>query len=221
MVCVWEPNGVSFPFHSIRTVKVIKMNEQLERRYSNALERALELVTVPNDYTLVAVQGQKQNSADVWVFRFEKVSGENNGLGGEHFSFVVEKNHYKLLGFTWMDQKQTKGELPSKEETIAIAKAFLDKAEPGLFGKLQNLWIDRHDEVITLRDSETMVNRAVTVSGMKYKCYLKEKDDYAWVIVGPGGNVITFEQGIVWNNGRVTEKWLHDSWLKPIGRSPQ
>lgn len=31
---------------------------------------------------------------------------------------------------------------------------------------------------------------------------------------GPGGDVITFEQGIIWDNGRMTDKWLHDSWVK-------
>ncbi|MGC5327723.1 YcdB/YcdC domain-containing protein [Brevibacillus sp. SYSU BS000544] len=193
------------------------MNKPLDQKYSNALEWVFELLTVPDEYTLVTVQSQKQNRTDVWVFRFEKRSGENNGLGGEHFSVVVEKNNYNLLGFTWMDQRLTEGKLPSKEETTAIARAFLEKVEPGMFEKLQNLWIDRHDEVISLTGTGNIDKRTVTVSGMKYKCYLNEKDDYAWVIVGPGGRVITFEQGIVWNNGRVTEKWLHDSWLKPMG----
>lgn len=25
--------------------------------------------------------------------------------------------------------------------------------------------------------------------------------------------IMTFEQGIKWEGGRITEKWLHDSWL--------
>lgn len=185
-----------------------------EQEYSRALEHVLEFLSVPEGYVLKNVQRQKQNEEDIWIFRYEKSSGKNNGLGGEHFSFAVEKINNKVLGFTLMDQNLSAGELPSKEETKAIAKAFLDNVEPGMFEKLENLWIDRHDEIITLKDEKNNESVNITISGMKYKCYLKEKDNYAWVIVGSGGKVITFEQGIIWDSGRVTEKWLHDSWLK-------
>lgn len=53
---------------------------------------------------------------------------------------------------------------------------------------------------------------------MKYKCFNRDEDNYTWIIVGPCGQVIAFEQGIIWNNGRVTEKWLHDSWVNNIGQ---
>ncbi|WP_051775418.1 hypothetical protein [Paenibacillus tyrfis] len=175
---------------------------------------------IPEGYVLRSKHNQKQNHRDVQVFRYEKAFGENNGLGGEHYSYVVDNSDDKLIGFTWMDQSLCTGVLPSKEETASAAKAFLDKVEPGLFETLQNLWIDKHDEMIAVKD-DTGRSRTITVSGMKYKCYLKEQDDYAWVIVGPGGKIITFEQGILWNNGRVTEKWLHDSWLKNICPSGQ
>jgi len=48
---------------------------------------------------------------------------------------------------------------------------------------------------------------------MKYKCYVPENDSWTWVIVGPDGNIMAFEQDIKWKGGRITEKWLHDSWL--------
>lgn len=176
------------------------------------LDTVLEKLSIPEGYELRNALMVKQNSNDVYVFRYEKSSGENNGLGGEHFSFVVDKNSHKIFGFTWMDQSFSTGELPSKEETRDAAKAFLDKVEPGLFEKLDNLWIDKHDETITVKNGKS--SKTVTVSGMKYKCYLRDQDEYAWVIVGPGGMIITFEQGIIWDNGRVTEKWLHDEWLK-------
>ncbi|WP_157696808.1 hypothetical protein [Brevibacillus formosus] len=82
-----------------------------------------------------------------------------------------------------------------------------------MFDKLKNLWIDKPDEKITVRNS-TGKNNKITVTGMKYKCYLKDKEDYTWVISGTGGRIIAFEQGIKWNNERLTEKWLHDSWLR-------
>lgn len=173
--------------------------------------RALQPLTIPDGYVLKNIQSQTQNGEDVQWFRYEKASGENNGVGGEHFSFVVTKNSNILLGFTWMDKSLVEGELPTKEATKEVAKEFLDTVEPGLFAKLDNLWIDKHDESITIKNDAEQEN--VTISGMKYKCYLKENDDYAWVIVGRNGKVITFEQGIKWINGRVTEKWLHDSWI--------
>lgn len=182
-----------------------------ESEYSEALEAALLRLQVPPGYQLKRAQSQKQNRDDVWVFRYEKASGENNGLSGEHFSFTVEKKTYKILGATRMDQSLAAGPLPSKEETRAIAKTFLDKVEPGLCAKLKNLWIDEHDETIIVKNGDKQETQ--TISGMKYKCYLDDEGNYAWVIVGPNGQVIAFEQGIIWDNGRVTEKWLHDSWL--------
>jgi hypothetical protein len=185
-----------------------------EHEYNDVLEQVLELLSVPEGYNLKSVQSQKQNGVDVFVFRYEKSSGENNGLGGEHFSFVVEKDNNKILGFTWMDKSLSKDELPTKEETKVFAKEFLDKIEPGMFEKLKNLWIDKHDEIITLNDERNSECVSNTISGMKYKCYLEDEDNYTWIIVGSKCNIITFEQEIIWNNGRVTEKWLHDSWLK-------
>jgi hypothetical protein len=202
-------NNVSGLILDLNQVK----NQQQQPEYSKSLEKALKQLQVPEGYALKKVQSQKQNNDDVWIFRYEKESGENNGLGGEHFSFVVNKKNDKILGFTWMDQSLSTGGLPSKEETEAVAKAFLDTVEPGLFERLKNLWIDKHDETFSVADIKNQ-NHNITVSGMKYKCYLKEQDNYAWVIVAPGGKIITFEQEIIWNNGRVTEKWLHDSRIK-------
>ncbi|MDU5949932.1 MAG: hypothetical protein E6Z15_23100, partial [Paenibacillus macerans] len=137
-------------------------------------------VTIPDGYVLKTVQGQKQNAEDVWWFRYEKASGANHGPGGEHFSFVITKSSNKLLGVTWMDKTLAEGELPTKEAAKASAQQFLGMLEPGLFAKLDNLWIDKHDE-------STLVKN---------------------------GKAITFEQEIKWVNGRVTEKWLHDSWVR-------
>jgi hypothetical protein len=182
-----------------------------EQDYQPALDAALKFLAIPEGYELKDVRNGKQNEADVWVFRYEKANGENNGLGGEHYSFTVDNESHKILGFTWMDQRFASGQkLPSEKRTEEIAKSFLDWVEPGLINKLENLWIKPHDEVIKV------VSEEVTITGMKYKCYLKDQDTYAWVIVGPNEKIITFEQGIKWEGGRVTEKWLHDSWL--VGR---
>ncbi|WMJ77107.1 MULTISPECIES: hypothetical protein [unclassified Sedimentibacter] len=162
---------------------------------------------MPENYTLTQVREGVQDGENVFVFRYTK--SDNTELLGEHFSFTVMEKNNRLLGVTWMDKQFEKGtKLPSKEETTKIAKEYLAKVEPDLWGKLKNLWIDLHDETIIVD------GKNVIVTGMKYKCFIPTEDTYAWVIVGLDGKVITFERGIVWQGGRVSEKWLHDAWLK-------
>lgn len=176
--------------------------------YQPALETALKLLTIPEKYELKNVRNEKQNATDVWIFRYEKSNGENNGLGGEHYSFTVDKENNKLLGFSWMDQQFARGqELPSKKRTEQISRHFYDRLQSGLADKLENLWIEPHNEMIKIGSKE------VIITGMKYKCYKRDEDTYTWVIVGPNDNIIAFEQEIRWDSGRVTEKWLDDRWL--------
>lgn len=179
-----------------------------EETYQSALNEALETISVPKGYEFKDVLNGKQNEANVWVFRYEKSSGENNELGGEHYSFTVDQDSHKVLGITWMDQRFTSGQqLPSEKQTEEVVKSFLNQTQPGLFDLLENHWIRPHDEVITVNGGK------MTVTGMKYKCYLPDEDTWAWIIVGPDEKIITFEQEIKWEGGRVTEKWLHDNWL--------
>lgn len=49
-------------------------------------------------------------------------------------------------------------------------KVFLNQIQSGLFDQLENYWIRPHDEEISVK------NKALTVTGMKYKCYLQEND---------------------------------------------
>lgn len=185
---------------------------KLENTYQNALNQVLKTISIPEGYAFKNVESREQNDHHVWIFRYEKSNKENNGLGGEHYSFTIDKDSYEILGITWMDQNFTSGkQLPSKERTEEIVKSFLNSVQPGLFERLDNHWIRPHDEVISIN------GRKVTITGMKYKCYLPEDDTWAWVIVAPNEDIITFEQGIKWEKGRVTEKWLHDNWLLENG----
>jgi hypothetical protein len=55
---------------------------------------------------------------------------------------------------------------------------------------------------------------------MKVKCRNTADGRWFWVIVGPGGQVITFERDVVWHTSlgmRCTEMWLHDLWLMHRG----
>lgn len=194
-------------------VKSMRQNQHndKEETYQEALNEVLQTISVPEGYEFNAIRSGKQNEANVWVFRYEKSSGENNDLGGEHYSFTIDQDSYKILGITWMDQRFSSGQqLPTEKRIEELVKSFLNQTQSGLFDSLENHWIRPHDEVISVNGGK------MTVTGMKYKCYLPAEDTWAWVIVGPDERIITFEQGIKWEGGRVTEKWLHDNWLEKV-----
>lgn len=166
-------------------------------------------VEIPNEYHFHTVSKVKPNDVEAYLFRYQK--DENKGFNGEHFSFLVSKAEKKILGFTNMNKKYNDLNMLSRKETEKIAKNFLIKIDKSLADDLENLWIERHDEQIFVDGG-----KATTIAGMKYKCYRESKDDYAWVIVGFDGSIVTFERDIKWNmqeHRRITEKWLHDSWV--------
>jgi|GEM_PF-432589 len=172
------------------------------------LDEFKKFVEVPKDHLFHSVSKVKADNVSAYLFRFEKQ--ENKGLGGEYFSFLISKDK-QILGFSNMDKKYSDTKMLSKAETEKIAKEFLLKIDKSLVNDLKNLWIERHDEEILVNGQKTVL------AGMKYKCYRSSQKDYAWVIVGFDGSVMTFERNIKWNTiaqKRITEKWFHDSWLK-------
>ncbi|MGS2779858.1 hypothetical protein ACVBAX_21175 [Robertmurraya sp. GLU-23] len=82
----------------------------LEEYQQEALNHALTKLTIPEGYEGKSVRSVKQDKVDVWVFRYEKANGENNGLGGEQYSFTVTQDKYKVVGVMWMDQRFEKGQ---------------------------------------------------------------------------------------------------------------
>jgi len=176
---------------------------------TDALEAATDLVTVPSAYTLVDARRVTRDERPVWVFRHERADGRSTGLGGEHVSVVVDAETARLLGVTRMEARFAEGALPDQATAQAVAEAFLAEAAPDLHGTLDVLWIEPHDETITADGDEAVV------TGMKVKCR-DPSGTYAWVIVGPEAEIITFERDVVWNSDmsrRETEQWLHDDWL--------
>lgn len=178
-----------------------------EERIKSYLETFKKAVPIPENYFMHSVNKVKVDDTQAYLFRFEKL--ENKGLGGEYFSFIISENK-EILGFTQMDKKYAYTKMLSKSDTEKIAQEFLVKMDKSLAQGLKNLWIERHEEKITVNGQEAIL------AGMKYKCYRASKNDYTWVIVGFDGSVLTFERNIKWNNDlhtRITEKWLHDSYL--------
>ncbi len=138
-------------------------------------------------------------------------------LGGEHFSTVIAPDG-RLKGFARMDLDLVGGDLPTREETQAIAMDFLREAAPDLLPVLDIGWIEPHDE--PLRAARNGRTENLTLTGMKVKMRNTADERWMWVIVGADRKVMVFERDIVWISfprHRGTEKWLHDSWLAEKG----
>ncbi len=189
----------------------------------NALETALQLIYIPVGYTLIKVDYlEQQDATPVWLFRYEKAyTSSNNGLDGEHCSFVVDALNHQLKSITYMIAERSNGELPDSDNAYRVAMSFLDKVAPDLKQTLKILSIKQHDEIIIITTSQG--EEIVTISGIKVKFLQKDSKAYTWVIVGSNGRVITFERDITWDkviNHRVTEKWLHSgvAWERTSDR---
>ncbi|GAB5565206.1 MAG: hypothetical protein Wins2KO_22690 [Winogradskyella sp.] len=168
-------------------------------------------VIIPNEFHFHSVQKVQIDSILAYLFRYQK--NDNDELRGQHFSFIVSENEKKILGFTNMDIKYSNCKMISKAETEIIARDFLLKMDAKLFESLENLWIAPHNEELILNNDKT------AICGMKYKCFSSSNNDYAWVIVGFNGEIITYERDIKWNSEekkRITHKWLHDNWVNSI-----
>ncbi len=165
---------------------------------------------VPAGYGLSNARQVTQDGQPYWLVRFERINGQNTGLGGEHFSMVVDAAQSRLMGLTWLDQSQTATRLPSNKIAHTFAQEFLQTYAPDLYTQVELLWIAQHDEIIQV------ANQALRVSGTKVK--MRQTDGrYTWVILNNNEQVMTFERDIVWNfdmSKRTTEKWLHDYWIK-------
>ncbi|RWI50306.1 MAG: hypothetical protein EOR16_30895 [Mesorhizobium sp.] len=147
------------------------------------------------------------------LVRFVRADGRNAGLGGEHFSALVDSSG-TLRGFTRMDLALHGGPLPDEQEARTIAMRFLSAHAPDLLPNLQISFIAPHHEPIVAE------NGTVTVTGMKVKMRNVADGRWAWVIVGSDLGVMVFERDIVWANlegRRTTELWLHDRWLAQNG----
>lgn len=167
------------------------------------------IIAFPDGYEQVSERFATQDGRAVCITRHERTNGHNRGLGGEHFTVVMDVQMGQIKGVTWMNGSFADMPLPSREAAQQVAETFLANVAPDLAGSLTILWIEPHDETVMV-DGAT-----ITVTGMKVKCR-QPSGTYAWVIVGSEGRVMTFERDIVWNTDmsrRTTEKWLHDSWL--------
>lgn len=174
---------------------------------------------MPDGYREVARRAVTVDRQEAELVRYERVDRRNAALGGEHFSTVIGDDG-RLKGFARIDLDLVGGQLPSREETQAIAMDFLRGAAPDLLPGMKISWIEPHDEPLRVsRDGRT---EDLTLTGMKVKMRNSADGLWMWVIVGADRKVMVFERDINWitfPGRRGTEKWLHDSWLVENGHS--
>ncbi len=198
---------------AIMTTTNLSCQEVSTQEAKPYLEAFQKFIEIPEVYTFHSVKKVNIDKVSAYLFRYEK--DENNGLNGEHFSFLVSEKDKMILGFINMDKKYADTNLPSKEETEKKSRDFLQKIDPELNKGLENQWIARHDDEINVNGKKT------TLAVMKYKCYRPSVDDYAWVYVGFDGSIQAFERNSKWDMSkkqRFAEQWLHDSWRIANGK---
>lgn len=174
---------------------------------------------MPTGYREVDRRAVSVDGEGAELVRYERRDGRNTAFGGEHFSTVIAENG-RLKGFARIDLDLVGGELPSREETQAIAMDFLRDAAPDLLPGMKISWIEPHDE--PLRVTRNGRTEDLTLTGMKVKMHNSADGLWMWVIVGADRKVMVFERDINWitfPGRRGTEKWLHDSWLVEKGHA--
>ncbi|WP_059012134.1 hypothetical protein [Streptomyces specialis] len=162
------------------------------------------------------IRREEHDGRPVTVVRFLKEARPGEGV---HLTVVLDDDGV-LLGYTRLDPEDPSlaGPLPAEHEAREAAFAFVTAFDPAYAAGLTVQWIARHDEHVAGPDGPAVV------SGVKVKT--RHRDGlYAWVVIGPGGTVLTYERDIRWDavaGRRGTQMWLHDVWIAAReGRGPQ
>lgn len=119
--------------------------------------------------------------------RYERTDGRNAALGGEHFSIVIAADG-RLKGFARIDGALVGGQLPTREETQAIAMDFLRDAAPDLLPVLKISWIEPHDEPLRVARNGRAEDLTLTVMKVKMRKYGRWSLDVGHGRGGPQGH---------------------------------
>lgn len=162
----------------------------------------------PKGWAPVRIRRDLHDTYRVTIVRFQP---DGYRLGGPQLSVVLD-NDNTLLGYTRLTvpDSDRRGELPTTPIARQAAFDFIGRVDAGYAMGLREQWIDRHDEYITAADGTTHV-----VEGVKVKLR-HSSGRYAWVVLGHGNRVITYEREITWDSEagrRSTRMWLHDRWI--------
>jgi hypothetical protein len=185
---------------------------------TNIVDEIINTVAIPAGFQESLVRNVEHDGDPIYWARFSKY-GKVDEFGGEHFSVTYDAKNKLLKGYMHLDQRFDTDELPSEEEAKEIALNFIEKHAPDMIGNIEVRWIrplrkipenPPHDQGFALKSGHI-------ITGVRVKLWNIAKQKFAWVIVGKGGEVISFERDISWDfekKFRITERWLHDSWLE-------
>ncbi|MDT3398058.1 hypothetical protein RKE29_15645 [Streptomyces sp. B1866] len=183
-------------------------------------ERALSEAGLPTreGWRPVRVRRERHDGRPVTVVRYQDVPSDAPGEGGPHLTVVVDDTGL-LLGYTRLDPEEAAaGPQATEDEAREAAFAFLAAFAPRYATRLTVQWVAPHHERVAVPGGTAVI------TGTKVKTR-HAAGLYAWVVVGPGGTVLTYERDIRWDSAqgrRGTEMWLHDAWIAAReGTGPQ
>lgn len=190
------------------------------------LMRALKLIEgylcIPDGYALACQRKVIQDARPLLLLRHERSDGRNTGLGGEHFSVLINLEEERLDGVHHMDRRYSNA-VPEEQVALQRAREFLAAAAPDLAKRAEERWVKPlrkepleppHDSGFAFVECETGGSR--TAIGVRVKMFDATTGTWAWVVVGHDGGIVSFERDISWDSQRkrrMTEQWLHDPWV--------
>lgn len=229
------PNYELWGINGSTAIQKVSIEDQVPWGIINCLVD-LNHYNLQHMYKVDYYQGVNLASINAVLLRFIRKDGKNNQLYGEHISLVFDLDNKRLLGMTKMkmplidvgwvtyqyalekalmflhgfaaDLVDTNIEIPIL--TSADINVKLEFKPAIQLGRLELNWIGLHAEKIIVDNQELIIR------GIKVKTYIPDTKLWAWVIIAPNGELITFERNISWDFTRMqrqTQMWLHDGWL--------
>ncbi len=166
-----------------------------------------------------------QDARPIRLSRYVRSDGKNTHFGGEHISIAHNTEENRLDGIMNASVDFTSELLPDRDQAKAIADRFLADVAPDLVDELEFRWTNPmkfipenppHDAPFVLFDAN---GRPMMIIGQRVKFFHAQSNTWAWVIVGHGEKIMSFEREIGWDGvkkRRTTEQWLHDVWVDRI-----
>ncbi|MDX1452331.1 MAG: hypothetical protein R3183_07215 [Oleiphilaceae bacterium] len=197
-------------------------NPQIDTYQQQAQALIEQSLTIPQGYQYKSCMLVNHDALPVFIFRYEKSDGTNNGLGGEHFSVSVDLQATKIMGFMHIASEHCGPGLPDEESAKATARETLSRCAPDLEGRYEIKWVMPlkekpekipHESPFPFSDAD---GREHLVTGVRVKLFFPDLSSWGWVIVGRNGSVIAFEREVLWNDilgRRSTPAWLHDPYV--------
>lgn len=184
---------------------------------------------VPVDYELVKLRTVVQDARTLRLLRYERKDGRNNGIGGEHFSALVNTDEGRVEGVIFIDEQFAADVEIDDDRAKEFGRRKLSTVAPELVGRVEERWIKPmkrvpleppHDAPFDYFDAKT--GEIELILGKRFKMFDPETKTWLWLIISNDGSIIAFERDISWDGirkQRMTEQWLYDGWVARLARS--